>query len=111
MLAERCEGEHSRMPNGKCGILVRVSGFIKLCVNLEVQNVNIPEAARSKRDEIDKLKIGMRTACKMSADSGHEVGHDVLEALRVRAHDLDRRHVRAVDRVAPLRAHGAGRPR
>ena len=88
-----------------------VSGFIKLCVNLEVQNVNIPEAARSKRDEIDKLKIGMRTACKMSADSGHEVGHDVLEALRVGAHDLDRRHVRAVDRVAPLRAHGAGRPR
>eukprot|EP00964_Phaeocystis_antarctica_P020804 scaffold11516_cov63-Phaeocystis_antarctica.AAC.5 len=47
----------------------------------------------------------------MSADSGHEVGHDVLEALRVGAHDLDRRHVRAVDRVASLRAHGAGRPR
>ena len=38
----------------------------------------------------------------MSADAGHEVGHDVLEALRVRAHDLDRRYVRAVDRVASL---------
>ena len=37
-----------------------------------------------------------------SADSGHEVGHGVLEALRVRAHDLDRRHVRVVDGVASL---------
>ena len=38
----------------------------------------------------------------MSAHPGDEVGDDVLEALRVRADDLDRRHVDVVHRVAPL---------
>ena len=38
----------------------------------------------------------------MSAHPGDEVGDDVLEALRVRADDLYRRHVDVVHRVAPL---------